>query len=315
MQIVNHWTTDALDRLTHGPCGYHSGEVSAAEATALAAIALLGVDRAESAQSNLTWIAKTQSSGGSVAPFADLKQPGWPTAWAIIAATVASQQKRAETKTQIDSSEESYAFDIARAQEWLLAAEGKKLEPSPEFGHDPQLVGWPWVVSTHSWQEPTAVSVLALKAVGLKQHPRTREGVKLLINRLLIVGGCNYGNTVVFGQRLRPHVEPTGITMLALAGETIDDPRIERSLQYLAEALSADTTPISLSYGLLGLAAHDRIPAEAANWLENAYRRTIQRDAAPLTLALLVLAAQGAECPLVKITQAATAQPKGAQST
>jgi hypothetical protein len=127
----------------------------------------------------------------------------------------------------------------------------------------------------------------------LSQHPRTREGVKLLIDRLLSTGGCNYGNTVVLGQRLRPHVEPTGLTMLALAGERTDDPRVERSLRFLESSLSADTTPISLAYGLLGLAAFDRKPADAEDWIATKCREVLKRDRSPLDLALLMLALQG----------------------
>jgi hypothetical protein len=299
------WHTEAIEQLQSiGPCGYHAGGPPAAEPTALAAIALLGGNRIEAARSKLRWLAKIQTFDGSVPPLAKLTQPSWPTAWAIIAAALAARQKPAELNAPKAPLEETPAFDIVRAQERLLSIEGGTLEPSPDFGHDPQLVGWPWVVKTHSWQEPTAMSVLALKALGLKNHPRTRQGVKLLVDRLLIVGGCNYGNTVVLGQRLRPHVEPTGLTLLALAGEAIDDPRIERSLTYLSGALSPETTPISLSYGLLGLAAQARLPNEAADWLEGAYRSTVGRDASPYAIALLVLAAQANDCPLMKLTQA-----------
>jgi hypothetical protein len=314
MQASANWMTDALDRLAAGPCGYHFAAAPAAEPTALAAIALLGGQRFEAAQSQLRWLAKIQTSDGSVPPLAEMAQPSWPTAWAIIAAVLASRQKPAEFDAPKPPLEETSAFDIVRAQERLLSIEGGRIEPSPDFGHDPQLVGWPWVVGTHSWQEPTAMSVLALKALGLKNHPRTRQGLKLLVDRLLIVGGCNYGNTVVLGQRLRPHVEPTGLTLLALAGEQIDDPRIERSLTYLSGALSAETTPISLSYGLLGLAAHDRTPEEAADWLQTAFQRTIARDASPHALALLVLAAQDHRCPLITLTQA-QGSPFGSELT
>jgi hypothetical protein len=102
------------------------------------------------------------------------------------------------------------------------------------------------------------------------------------------------------GQKLRPQVEPTGVTLLALAGEQINDPRIELSVQYLSETVSAETTPISLSYGLLGLTTHNRRPASADRWLETAYQRTMKRDAAPIALALLVLATQREDCPLIK---------------
>jgi len=287
------WQLDAQDRLAAGPCGYHAESAPAAEPTALAAIALAGVGRAEQTDRHLAWLAANQTAAGLSPPFSDLSQPGWPTALAILASTISSSARP-------DSN--PVGMNLEQATKWLLAAAGKPLENSPEYGHDGRLIGWPWVVGTHSWQEPTAWAVLALKALGLSIHQRTREGVKLLVDRLLDLGGCNYGNTVVLGQRLRPHIEPTGITLVALAGESIDDPRIDRSCKYLESTLASQTPPISLSYGLLGLSAFDRTPAHASEWLEIAYKNTIRRNASPLALALMLLAAQQRDCPLLKFT-------------
>jgi hypothetical protein len=290
--LTTPWIQSALDQLASTPCGYHWQEPSAAEPTALAALALLGAGRTDAAQVHLQWLASAQSTDGSISPFSELTQSSWPTPQAIFAASLG-----ANISPSISS-----GFDLPQATQWLLTAAGKPVENSPDFGHDGRLIGWPWVIGTHSWQEPTAWSVLALKAVGLSNHQRTREGVRLLVDRLLATGGCNYGNTVVLGQTLRPHVEPTGVALMALAGEKINDPRIELSLQYLVQNVSAETTPISLSYGLLGLTAHNRRPVASDQWLESAYRSTVQRDVSPLVLALLVLAAQGAECPLIGYT-------------
>jgi hypothetical protein len=293
--ISNKWITDALARLAEAPWGYHATEPSAAEPTALAALALMGAGRSDQAQPHLKWLAAAQTSAGSIAPFEELTQSAWPTSLAIVAVAISAH---AEFKKVAGSDRGS--FDLSQAKQWLLTAAGTTMQNSPEIGHNGQLVGWPWVIGTHSWQEPTAWSVMALKALGMSDHPRAREGIKLLVDRLLATGGCNFGNTIVLGQTLRPQVEPTGVTLLALAGEKITDPRIEFSLQYLIKNVSVETTPISLSYGLLGLTAHDRRPSVADEWLEAAYRRASQRNAGPLVLALLVLAAQGKDCPLIK---------------
>jgi hypothetical protein len=289
--ISTTWTLDALDRLSEGPCAYRIGGVAAAEPTAFAALALIGAGRVEAAQLHLKWLAEHQLSGGCVPPLGDLSNPGWPTPLAILASAAAS------------AAGQSKMFNREEAEKYLLSIKGKTLEPSPQYGHNGQLVGWPWVDGTHSWQEPTAFAVLALKSIGQSEHPRTREGVQLLIDRLLTAGGCNYGNTVVLGQRLRPHVEPTGATLLALIGENSEDPRIERSLRYLAGVLNAETTANSLSYGLLGLAAHDRTPADAEGWLAAACRWAMKKDPPQLSLALLVLAAQGSDCPLIRLVK------------
>ena len=285
--------SDALELLRHAPCGYRDGSTPAAEPTALAALALLGANRFGDAQPHLQWLSAHQAHDGCVPPLGDLNQPGWPTPLAIVAFAAANH----------DNATATVNFDTEAAKRYLLSISGKTLEPSPQYGHNGQLVGWPWVDGTHSWQEPTATAVLALKSIGLWDHPRTREGVRLLIDRLLVTGGCNYGNTVVLGQKLRPHVEPTGIALVAIAGEKSDDPRVDRSVQYLLGALNNETTPISLSYGLLGLAAHDHFPDQASNWLEAAFRHVKYKQPSPLDVALLVLAAQGSECPLITLTK------------
>jgi len=286
------WITDALNRLSKVPASYQPGGPTAAEPSAVAALALLGANRIDDAAAHLTWLADNQlSADGSVPPFGGLQSPGWSTPSAIIAAAV-GKSRNAKSKIR-----------LTQAQEWLLSVKGTTLEKCPEFGHNSMLVGWPWVSGTHSWQVPTAWSVLALKSLGMISHPRTREGVRLLIDRLLPEGGCNYGNTYVLGQKLRPQVEPSGLTLLALAGEDSDDPRIDRTIKYVASAMSNQATSITLSYGLLGLTAHHRSPADAVAWLESAYNRSIQREPSAQAIALLILAAQGEDCPLFQITK------------
>jgi hypothetical protein len=293
----------ALDLLASAPCGYHPQQPPAAEPTALAALALIGAGRLDAAQKHLHWLAAAQTAGGDIAPFGQIPQSAWPTPIAIIAAVASDRKIQAESNTASGKQSDSPTFSVKQASTWLLSAAGLPVPKSPNYGHNTQLIGWPWVLGTHSWQEPTAWSVLALQSLGLGQHPRAQEGIRLLVDRLLATGGCNYGNTIILGQTLRPHVLPTGLALLALAGEQIADPRIEKSIQYLTDTLNADTTSVSLSYGLLGLTAHNRRPAESQRWLEAAYRRTEQRDPSPHALALLVLAGQGVKCPIIQFTK------------
>ena len=105
-------------------------------------------------------------------------------------------------------------------------------------GHDTTLQGWPWVVGTHSWVEPTAISMFALRSAGQAGHPRCREAVKLLLDRQLPAGGWNYGNTTVLGHVLRAQVQPTGLALAALADETDIRPKVLRSLQWLEHTLA-----------------------------------------------------------------------------
>ena len=170
-------------------------------------------------------------------------------------------------------------------------------------GHDTLIKGWPWVDGTHAWAEPTAMNLLALRLTGHDATPSAREAVRLLHDRLLPSGGCNYGNTIVFGQELRPQLEPTGVCLLALAGETDDRGRTDKAIEYVQRELSANTTTVSLCYGLLGLAAQEKYPSAADSWLAAAAQRVVARDPAPYKLALLTLASLGNASPLIPATQ------------
>jgi hypothetical protein len=282
------WNDELLDRLAAQiPCGYHPKGPASTEPTSLAALALSAANRPATVA--IEWLAALQMADGSVGPTETRFQleTGWPTGWAVLAALA------------VDRGAGRRVFDVPRAVNWILRNPGDPTAGIDESLKTSTLVGSPWVTGTYSWVEPTAIHVLALKAAGFASHPRTRHAQNLLVDRLLAKGGCNYGNTIVLGQELRPHVQSTGLAMLALAGQADSDRRIARSLDYLTANLSAETTSASLSYGLMGLAAHDQFPADAGTWLQAAYRRTISRDGAAYKLALLSLAALGTNGPLI----------------
>ncbi len=112
----------------------------------------------------------------------------------------------------------------------------------------------------------------------------------MITDRLLEKGGCNYGNTRVLEQATLPHVQSTGLAMLALDAQTQSDPRIARSLDYLLKKLNKSTATASLCFGLLGLTAHGRRPAVAKQLLSHALDRELERGTNCYKLALLSLA-------------------------
>lgn len=120
--------------------------------------------------------------------------------------------------------------------------------------HDSQLKGWPWVGETHSWIEPTAMTIMALKMTGQGHHDRVQEATRMILDRQLPHGGWNYGNTSVFGRELHPMPESTGAALAGLAG-LVDQDAVRASLTYLHHEAASLRTPISLGWSLLGLAA------------------------------------------------------------
>jgi hypothetical protein len=283
------WADEFLLRLaTGGGNAYREGGSAAAEPTALAALALIAWGRSADAQAKLRWLAELQAPDGSLGSSAGQPSPAWPTPLAVLS-WMAGNTDCGYSKTELPW-RLPWSRNLRAAVQWLLKNQGEKV-PSRGEGHDTELFGWPWVLGTHSWVEPTALAVLALKAAGYGSHPRTREAVRLLIDRLLPDGGCNYGNTVVLGQQLVPHVQPTGLALMALAGERDDSGRIGRSMRYLRRTVRGDTAPASLAYGLLGLAAQGETIAAADAWLAAAAGGA-KKHRSPLELALLLLAAK-----------------------
>lgn len=285
-----NWADELLQRLAaDAGLGYHAATEPATEPTALAALALIAWGRAAEAQAKLQWLASLQAADGSLGTGPRQPAPAWPTPLAVLA-WMAGNAALDNSPTSLPR-RPPWSRHVRAAVHWLLNSEGKKT-PSRGEGHDTQLVGWPWVLGTHSWVEPTALAVLALKATGYGSHPRTREAVRLLIDRLLPDGGCNYGNTIVLGQQLVPHVQPTGLALMALAGERDDSGRVARSVRYLRRVLDQRTAPASLAYGLLGMNAQGAALDAASPWLPAAACGAMKHQS-PLEMALLLLAAKG----------------------
>lgn len=193
-------------------------------------------------------LAQEQGADGRV--WMDRNHPDayWPTALAILAWQDSPANRLAQS----------------RAIHFLLDASGVHYHRRPDdpVAHNTFLKGWPWVAGTHSWIEPTALSVMALRVTGFGQHERVREAILMMLDRQLPHGGWNYGNTLVFGQELHPMPESTGAALAGLAGQVSQD-KVARSLEYMLGEVGRLRTPLSLGWALLGLAAWGRTPANS----------------------------------------------------
>jgi len=290
------WTAKYLDALGDPEAwAYRTGQPPASEPAALAALALLGHERLDSARAPLDWLVERQSPDGRIGINASQAEPNWPTLWAILAWTA---DARAHA---LPLARGRYADAVELAIQWVLTQKGKPIDRSRELGHDSTLIGWPWVESTHSWMEPTCLAVLALRATGRSTHPRCEEAIRLVTDRLLPAGGANYGNTIVLGQELLAHLQPTGLVLLALAGTKTSDERIRKSVDYLAGNVGPDTPGASLAYAMMGLSGFRKYPAEAEGWLAAAAQRTRERQGFLPVISLSALAALDARNPLIML--------------
>lgn len=323
-------------------CGYRPFGPPAPEPTALAAMALLAAGQRPAADVALDWLADRQQADGSLRAEASAEKATWPTGWAMLAWQIgiesespgalsraatgngpvvpyrppadspANHQGAATRAASLPSADAAasrrWADALRRAAGWALTTEGHTVEQCDTVGHNPRLRGWAWVETTHSWVEPTAIHVLALRRCGLGDHPRCREAVAMLLDRMLSDGGWNYGNTTVLGNRLHPHVQPTGLALAALAGIPDAADSARRALSYLDATISPATTTASLCHAILGMTGHGRRPAEADAWLASACRTTLSGERSPYALALVVLAAAGDACGWFDFAAAPTAR-------
>lgn len=150
------------------------------------------------------------------------------------------------------------------AIDFLLNTTGRhwKKQAGSPLAHDTSIQGWPWIANTHSWVEPTALSLTALQTAGYGNHERAQQATLMLMDRQLNDGGWNYGNTLVFGQELCPMPENTGMALDALAGRVTEE-SVKRSLTYLISQVEHLRTPLSLGWGIIGLGAWGKRPHDA----------------------------------------------------
>jgi hypothetical protein len=289
--LISSWKEEARRELmelrgSSSAWSYRRAHVASAEPTVLACLGMLASgDQAtidsdmRTAEQGAGWLAAIQRPDGSVPVVDGLPSPGWPTPYALL----------------LWSNRPGYDLARRRGRSWLLECKGAT-QPRANVGdnivgHDPSLVGWPWVDGTHSWLEPTALSLLALNREGLGQHPRVSAGIELVRDRALVRGGWSCGGKSAFGNEQRPQPTATGLALLALAARGDRSAAVARGVAYLRATLADIRAAVSVGWGILGLRAHDALPVESETWLREAHARCTGRPDAAMGLALLLLAA------------------------
>jgi hypothetical protein len=228
-----------------------------ATAWAILALAAAGTE-ADNLAPARTRLVADQLEDGRISVLPDHPDAFWPSPLAILAWNGSPQHRAPQSRT-ID---------------FLLRTAGRHFQRQPGdlFVHDATIQGWPWIAGTHSWVEPTALSLLALRVTGYGGHERAQEAIRLLMDRQLPRGGWNYGNKIVFGQQLYPMPETTGLALNALAGR-VSRESVEPSLVYLRSDVDHLRTPLSLGWGLLGLEAWGEQSDEIPEWVMESLKR------------------------------------------
>jgi hypothetical protein len=229
-------------------------------------------------------IAAEQDKDGRIALAQDHPQAFWPTPLAIFAW----------------HGQPEFEEPRSRAVQFLLKMQGRhfKKEKDHPVGHDPSIKGWPWTEGTHSWVEPTSLSIAALRIEAHGSDERVGEGIRLLMNRQLSPGGWNYGNTTVYGTELAPMPESTGLALSALSG-LVKNQDVSLSIKQLRDSAETLTTPFSLGWAILGLAAWGERPRNTNALLDRCLTRQGRYGAYDTSLLSLLLIASKAEGGLI----------------
>ena len=215
------------------------------------------------------WLHQAQLPDGSWPPFAGQPQGCWVTALACLA-----------LRTHKDSAER-----VGRGVQWLCnawPAEGRYWRrllnrlrrKSAAARQNDALRGWSWTPGTASWVEPTALSLILLKALPGHLLPRSSEKRKrlaeaMLYDRMCLGGGWNAGNSLVYNVALAPRVGPTAWALLALLDRR-DREENRMSLDWLAGVYPEIQGPGSLALAHLSLEAYGRrVPENESSKLGN----------------------------------------------
>ncbi|TWT82418.1 hypothetical protein CA13_38810 [Planctomycetes bacterium CA13] len=297
---LSDWLVEQKKRLAAEPIGgYAPGESPMAEPVALAAITACAYDLSETASTLCHYMQQAQNRDGSVSVGLNTEGPFWTTSLACIAWR---QFELHWPELANPWCRDSYR----RGLDFLFQIRGEKVLGGDTFGHDTQLVGWPWVEGTHSWIEPTAMALMAMRHCGAADHPRAIEAFKLLSDRQLPTGGANYGNTFVLGNKLRPHVLPSAMCIVAVHRVTPIPESFDATIRYLENELNRPMAAISLAWTIHALVSsrwNNVTPFDLElDWpLRAAINRLRTIEVNPYRQNLLMLAARMQQSPLLAV--------------
>jgi uncharacterized protein (DUF362 family) len=280
--------TERLAELAHetGGWGYVPGQAAHIEPTCLALLALCDEhDRFASViDTGRQALARFRGPDGSYRENRGREEAVWPTALALfVESTFGGGPGLEATVASLLSFQGRIADDPKAAEMHDI---------------DYRLIGWPWALGNFSWVEPTAWACLALERAGQGDHPRVREGRRLLLDRIAESGGANYGNRRIFDRPTESQVEPTALLLLALQRSPERD-LLQSSIRYLAESAQIGDDIERLCWAKLALDVHRQNDwaAAALGALDQAISEAHQSRQeigwlrpAPVRLALLALA-------------------------
>jgi hypothetical protein len=158
----------------------------------------------------------------------------------------------------------------------IASHKGVPLSALAAVKQDNSIEGWAWIDGSFSWVEPTCSCALALSKSAVQSaqaRQRIDDAQRLLVDRCCVAGGWNYGNSNMFGKALHPYVPTTALGLLAMQGRP-NDGSVVRSLEWLSEHYSNETSAMALALTLIAFRVYRRSTDDVEERLLSQWDRT-----------------------------------------
>jgi hypothetical protein len=276
-----------------GGWGWTKERNSTTECSSLASLALAALNddtQAIAIRRGQDWLIQRQSEEGNWALSDSLAAPSWATAIAMLALNPWPK----------------YHPQVVKAGKWVLTQEGNRpgllanlllalsfQKKSVTLNED--LIGWPWMPGTFSWVEPTSYFLIALKQIrpyltGTNVDERIKQGESMIYDRMCNGGGWNYGNSVVYGEKLWPYADITAIALIALQNHR-DAMENRISFAALQKAAKEANSGLALSWSAICCEIYGEDPGYLRKLLMSGFEATgFLGETKALALYILALA-------------------------
>ena len=272
-------TTDYLKSLSkNGAWPYVEGNKPATEPTVICAIACSDDDSA--CEGALEYLLSTRNPDAGWSSGEGLGESDWNTAVALFGISRLSTALKSRKKFSRDLEQKtSQLYTESMGKLAALRAEnltgfGRTILTAlsgPEYDY-PR--GWPWEQNTFNWVEPTAYSVLAIKAGQMAAETRFAKAIEhahaYLFDKTCKGGGWNWGQTRTLGFDFPPVPRDTALALLALQDQPTNQ-KVKEAVQVLRTA-TADGADQIEPLALLALDALGEDVSDAASRMIKNYR-------------------------------------------
>jgi hypothetical protein len=258
MNAFRNDLVDVLKRRQLASGGWSNNPTSTQASLEASCLATLAISSSpDLALTARQFLLRVQNSDGSWPAFEGDDRGG---SWTTSLATIALRDFVPGIRAKLEGFRWLVQF-AGKESNWFWKWKFRTTDRHVQF--DPDKYGWPWFPDSLSWVVPTSFAIVALNQIPSSSSAfgqavgRVKLGKKMLMDRACPVGGWNAGNGVVYGTPLAPHWDDTAVALLALL-DAKSEIIVRKAAQWLERTVHSVSSPWSLAWAILALAAHSR---------------------------------------------------------